>query len=489
MKSKSLLILAASAILGLAACGQPQSSATGLSSQSSHATGLSSSESSHQTGLSSSVDTTFDGDISGLTVGVDADVKGVVAQVLSKGFTLADGKAAVYVYYTLPSDGSIKLGDYVAVTGTTEKYYGVYEINKATVTKIENPTVARGLDDIVKTETAATNEIVTKFFDDVTAAKAEGVDPYDVTKNVPYKITGVVAKADTKGKYFELAEGGKHLCPHYYLPAQNRTVANRETEIYADCKYDVSFYFMGTNSSNHIDIHVYDVTAHYDAVTSLTLDKESVTVEVEATTAVTPTVAPATADQGVAWAIEDETIATVNNGTVKGVKEGSTKLIATSKGDATKKVEIPVTVTAKTVSYTSIGALSLNKNANVTIDNKLEDATDPYIEYSENGVKIQSRKGTSTTNVNVWKADFASARFYQDSILTFADETAFAKIVLTCDSGYDYSNAPEGTTIEGATYSVDSHIFTIVLAQPTTSFSFKPAKQVRISNAELFKIA
>lgn len=477
---KTILLTLAAAMLGLAACGGQSSPAASSSSQAStsHPTGLSTDSSSQATSEAPKV---FDGDISALEVGVAADVDGVIAQKLTKGFTLADGKGAVYVYQTT----DLPVGTHVHVEGSTEKYYGVYEISKATVTKKEGGT--RGLDDIVKDETVLTEAMVGTFFEEVTAAKAEGQDPYPVTKNIPYKLTGVTAVANgSYGGAFQLGQS-KLLCPHYYVAANNRTEANRVYEsVYAGVSYDVSFYLMGTNSSNNIDIHIYDLKANYAAVESVNL-VETAEVEVGSTLKLNASVLPAGADQALEWSTSDAETATVDNGTIAGLKEGTVTITAKSVADPTKSASCAVTVKAATIEYESIGALSFNKDENVVIDNKLDDAEDKYISYAENGVTIEVRKGTSSNDVNVWQATYSSCRWYVGHAVTFVSAQDIAKIELSCDSGYATMKNDQ-SVIEGATYAYDGNKMIITLDTAAKTFSFSPDKQLRPNKVELFKV-
>ena len=80
------------------------------------------------------------------------------------------------------------------------------------------------------------------------------------------------------------------------------------------------------------------------AVTGVTLDQTTASVEEGKTVTLTATVVPADAtDKVVTWSSGDLTIATVSNGIVTGVKEGSTTITATAGG---KSASCAVTVTA-----------------------------------------------------------------------------------------------------------------------------------------------
>ena len=146
------------------------------------------------------------------------------------------------------------------------------------------------------------------------------------------------------------------------------------------------------------------------------------------------------------------------------------------------------------VTYTEVGSLSFNKDATVVINNELDAATDPKITYtSTSGVSIVNRKGTSTTNVNVWKADYSSCRWYVNAKITISHANDFDRIVFTCDSGYDAFKAEnEGTAIAalkaaGITYTAEGGKITLDFASAVKTFELVPDKQIRPSNVELFK--
>lgn len=97
------------------------------------------------------------------------------------------------------------------------------------------------------------------------------------------------------------------------------------------------------NVSAHILV---TVTKKVIAITGVTLDKETASVEEGKTVTLTPTVAPAdtTEDKTVTWKSSDETVATVKDGVVTAVKAGTANITATAGG---KTATCAVTVTAK----------------------------------------------------------------------------------------------------------------------------------------------
>lgn len=85
------------------------------------------------------------------------------------------------------------------------------------------------------------------------------------------------------------------------------------------------------------------------AVTDITLDKTTGTIQVGATSALTAFVTPADADnKNVIWSSDDEAVATVANGVVTGVSLGSATITATSAADGTIKALCSFIVTPST---------------------------------------------------------------------------------------------------------------------------------------------
>lgn len=97
------------------------------------------------------------------------------------------------------------------------------------------------------------------------------------------------------------------------------------------------------NVSAHILV---TVTKKVIAITGVTLDKTTASVEEGKTVTLTATVAPAdtTEDKTVTWKSSDETVATVKDGVVTAVKAGTANITATAGG---KTATCAVTVTAK----------------------------------------------------------------------------------------------------------------------------------------------
>ena len=87
------------------------------------------------------------------------------------------------------------------------------------------------------------------------------------------------------------------------------------------------------------------VTVSYAEVTSITLDQTEVTLAAGGTTELKATVLPDNADQNVTWTSSDDKIASVNNGKITGINEGTATITATAVDG--KSVECKVIVTAE----------------------------------------------------------------------------------------------------------------------------------------------
>ena len=97
------------------------------------------------------------------------------------------------------------------------------------------------------------------------------------------------------------------------------------------------------------------------SVTGVSVSPTTLSLEVDRTATLTATVSPSDAyDKTVTWSSSDQSVATVNNGTVSAIKEGKATITATAGG---KSATCEVTVTAKVIPVTNIyldpGTLSI----------------------------------------------------------------------------------------------------------------------------------
>ncbi len=468
-----LLPLAAVLSFGLAACGPDKSDDSSVPSTGGDDT-------------SSVTPVAYDGGISNVEVG-DVQVSGVVAQIGSKGWVLDDGKASVYVFGTLASE--FKVGDHVLVSATCEAYWGLYELKSATVTAA--PTTQAGPTLSAPTEITAAD--INGMWN-ITSKSSEKDASWSPTNSKRYKITGLTAE-DVSGYAGWSIDGfEKKLVPYYYVPGNNVTEANRSTKLYAGCKYDVSFYMIGNNKDKNVNMGIFDVTAHYDAVESVNVTGDA-NVEVGSSVSLTASVLPATADQGLIWSSSDDTKATVSSsGEVTGVAEGSVTIAATSTADSSKKKEFAMTVSKASKVYNDVASISFASGSSVTVDDQT-DADPAYAVYtSADGLSIKAEAGTSTygdNGINLWttSSTYGNAAFYAGNNMVIGANSNFDRIIITAQSTQetkyktlDASVLPEGATLDTS----DDYVHTITLAAPATSATLTNlVKQIRVSEIKV----
>ena len=145
----------------------------------------------------------------------------------------------------------------------------------------------------------------------------------------------------------------------------------------------------------------------YVDVTGITLNKSSVSVNVGATTKLVATVLPQSANnRSVTWSSSNTSIATVNNGTIKGIKAGTATISAkTYNGKVAKS-----TVTVKNIEPTSITvntkkvALAVGSTYKLTATISPSNATIKTITWSTSNSAVAKVAGGTITAVKVGSA-------------------------------------------------------------------------------------
>ena len=144
-----------------------------------------------------------------------------------------------------------------------------------------------------------------------------------------------------------------------------------------------------------------------NAVASVTLDKTSLTL-MEGTKAVLiATVEPSgRADQGVTWESSDDSVATVMNGEVAAVKEGTATITARSRANPDVYVECDVTVTKAVVSVNSVklnkDSLTLQKGKSETLTLTFDptNADNKEVEWKSTNGDVATVSGGAVTAIS-----------------------------------------------------------------------------------------
>ncbi len=150
------------------------------------------------------------------------------------------------------------------------------------------------------------------------------------------------------------------------------------------------------------------------AVTGVSLNKTSTTIDVGNSETLTATVSPSDAtDQSLTWATSNSGVATVNNGVVTAVAAGTATITATSNADNTKSASCtvtvptpssdPVAVTGVTLSKT---ATSLNVGATETLTATVQpvNATNKAVNWSSDAPTVATVSNGTITGVSAGTA-------------------------------------------------------------------------------------
>ena len=182
------------------------------------------------------------------------------------------------------------------------------------------------------------------------------------------------------------------------------------------------------------------VSSKIVAVTSITLDKTSLSMQVGETETITAIVSPDNAmDKTVEWGSSDVAVATVADGIITAKKSGEATITAKS-GSCIAECKVPITVSAESVTLdkTSL-SLAIGESATLTATVKPDDATDKTVAWSssdesvakvDNGkvTAVKSGKATVTAKCGVKTAECAVTVTVPVSSITL-DKTTLSLVI------------------------------------------------------------
>ncbi|MFB0973089.1 MAG: Ig-like domain-containing protein, partial [Bacteroidales bacterium] len=149
----------------------------------------------------------------------------------------------------------------------------------------------------------------------------------------------------------------------------------------------------GTNASGKTELATCDITVT-QPVSGVSLDKTSLTIVEGDTATLTATVSPDDAsDKTISWSTSDSAIATVENGKVTAVKEGSAKITVTTK-DGGKTAECAITVNKKIIPVEGVtidnttASLIMGQTLQLTATVTPDDATDKTVSWSSSNASV-----------------------------------------------------------------------------------------------------
>ena len=182
------------------------------------------------------------------------------------------------------------------------------------------------------------------------------------------------------------------------------------------------------------------VSSKIVAVTSITLDKTFLSMQVGETEAITAIVSPDNAtDKTVEWGSSDVAVATVADGIITAKKSGEAIITAKS-GSCIAECKVTITVSAESVTLdkTSL-SLAIGESATLTATVKPDDATDKTVAWSssdesvakvDNGkvTAVKSGKATVTAKCGVKTAECAVTVTVPVSSITL-DKTTLSLVI------------------------------------------------------------
>lgn len=275
------------------------------------------------------------------------------------GAYIQDGPDAISLYAGSISKDfealGLKLGDKVRVEGALDIYNGLEQIKPTAITLVEDDT----LQDPQILE-------VTDFskFNKTDLAQQSG-RLVKVT-NVPYiglAKGSEISIDDTSGHHYTVNFGtAEHTIPYYvnYHAGKNarNNIAGILRSLEAGDTVDLYGVISWYNAPQISPVYMSGrdagdcivPTTALDTPTAVSIDTTD-PVYIDVNTEFSATVTPSGANQAVLWSVDDTTVAEVDQytGIVKGLKEGTVNLTATSRANSSVKVSKALTVTAEPV--------------------------------------------------------------------------------------------------------------------------------------------
>ena len=271
------------------------------------------------------------------------------------GAFIQDGPDAISLYAGSISKDfealGLKLGDIVRVEGALDIYNGLEQIKPTAITLVEDDTLQKP--QILE---------VTDFSKFNATDLAQQSGRLIKVTNVPYiglAKGSEISIDDTSGKHYTVNFGtAEHTIPYYVNYHAGKNARNNIAGILKalEAGDTVDLYgVIGWHNSPQIS-PVYMIgrgagdcivpTTALDTPTAVSIDTTD-PVYIDANTEFSATVTPSGANQAILWSIDDTTVAEVDQytGIVRGLKEGTVNLTATSRVNSSVKVSKALTVT------------------------------------------------------------------------------------------------------------------------------------------------
>ncbi len=187
----------------------------------------------------------------------------------------------------------------------------------------------------------------------------------------------------------------------------NQDTKDKDMVVSIDAPEDV-FYVQVVDYALNSSVYRFNNTGHADTklVSELSVDKDDVTVEVNDSVKVNATVGPNWLAEGydeVVWSSEDESVATVKDGTIYGVSEGSTTVTVTTVAKDKKgnnlKASVKVTVVGSTEENDETNKSEKEDKLKEKSSEKEADVLKDEVNEGKSLVKEEVKEDTETENI------------------------------------------------------------------------------------------
>jgi uncharacterized protein YjdB len=206
-----------------------------------------------------------------------------------------------------------------------------------------------------------------------------------------------------------------------------------------------------SNAYNHyVEVEVYALAAPV-AVESVSLNKNTDSLEVGGTDTLTATITPSDAsNKNVTWSSDNTSVATVDNaGIVKGVSAGTANITVTTE-DGGKIAKCIVTVQSNQSGNLSngimpTGSTDFTNPAMITDGNTATgNYSDSYPSSGLQWIQIDLKSAKSVNNIKLWHY-YGDGRKYRDVIIQISNDPAFSSGVTTVFNNDSDNSSSRGT--------------------------------------------
>ena len=225
------------------------------------------------------------------------------------------------------------------------------------------------------------------------------------------------------------------------------------------------------------------VKAPVIAVTSVTLDKTTLSLPEGGSATLKATVKPDNAtDKTVTWSTSDSKVATVKDGKVTAVKAGTAKITAKA---GEKSASCTVTVTAATVAVTSVEldkttmTLAVGESYTLTATVKPDNATDKTVTWSSSNTAVATVKDGKVTAVKAGTATITAKA---------GDKSATCAVTVTAATVAVTSIALDKTSLqltEGESYTLTATVKPDNATNKTVTWSTSDSKVATVKDGKV----